>query len=438
VTSLAAGILPLLYTRRLDVARALSQSTLASAGAGRSRVALTRLLVVSSQVAVTVVLVVGAILLSRSFLARASADRGYDPSNVITATVPFPVGYSFEQRQQAWARIIDRVKAYPGITHAAFSTGVPLISAGGFTAFTFASPLRDGVTVEAESIRRIVTPDYFGALDVRVRAGRPITDRDVLGSPTAIVVNRSFVRKYLDDVPIERAIGLAIGEKAVAGTQFDGPATIVGVVDDLRQDAVDAAPQPEMFVAVAQLKESAQGSSSIVIVRTVDDPSAYVGTLRNVVREIDPSIALDGVMTMEQRVNDSVSKPRTYALLLGGFALFAVVIAGTGLFGVLSHSVTQRSRELAVRSALGASRAAVVRTALAQVAGALLGGLGIGLAIALAMSGQLEPLVFGVSPRDWLSFAVASLVLLCMGALACVVPARRVAHTDPVEVLREI
>jgi predicted permease len=437
-TSVAAGMLPMWQVRRLDLVRALSEGSLASAGAGRGRMALTRLVVVGSQVAVTSMLVIGATLLTRSFVSRVSADRGYDPANVLTAAVPFPGGRTFEWRQQARARIIERLKAHPGITHAAFSTGVPLMSAGGFTSFNFPSPLREGVNVEVESIRRLVTPDYFGALGVRVRAGRPITATDTLGAPTAVVVNRSFVQKYLDDVPVERAVGLSLGAKAIGGVTHQGGATIVGVVDDLRQDAVEGPPQPEMFVALAQLNESNQGSSSIVIVRTVDDPASYVAALRAVVRQEDPAIALDAVMTMDQRVGESLSRPRTYAVLLGGFAMFALVIAGAGLFGVLSHSVSQRARELAVRTALGATRTAVVGVALKQMGIAMIAGLAIGVALSAGLSNQLAPFVYGVSTRDWLSFGIAPLVLMVAGALACIVPARRVARTDPIQVLREI
>lgn len=437
VASIAAGVLPVLQSRRLDISRALSDGSLASAGAGRGSLAMIRLLIVSSQVAVTSVLVIGALLLTRSFLARMSADRGYDPTNVLTATVPFPAGLSFEQRQQARARILDRLRTRPGITHAAFSTGVPLVSAGGFLSFNFVTPIK-GAEIQAEAIRRLVTPDYFGALGVRIRAGRALTDADTLGAPTAVVVNRSFVRKYLDDLPIEKAIGLSLGASAVRGTKPEGPATIVGVADDMRQDTVEAPDQPEMFVNMAQLNESALGGSSIVIVRTVDDPASYVETLRSVAREEDPRIALDGVMALDERVGRSLSRPRVYAVLLGGFAVFALLIAGAGLFGVLSYSVTQRSRELAVRTALGASRAGVIKIALQQIAVAMIAGLVIGVALAMALSSSLSPFLYGVSDRDWLSFGVAPLALIVVAIAACLVPARRVARTDPVQVLRQV
>ena len=435
--SVAAGVLPVLQARRLDIARALSEGSLASAGAGRGRLAIARLLIVGSQVAVTSVLVISAVLLTRSFLARMAADRGYDATNVLTATVPFPSGYSFEQRQQIRTRMLERLRGWPGITHAAFSTGVPLVSAGGFTSFNFVTPL-SGAAIQVESIRRLVTPEYFGALGIRLRAGRPITEHDTLGTPTAVVVNRSFVRKYLDDMPIEQAIGQSLGPAAVRGTKSDAAAMIVGVADDVRQDVVEAPEQPEMFVAMAQLNEPALGGSSIIIIRTADDPVSYVEALRSVAREQDAGIALDGVMALEERVGRSLSRPRVYAVLLGGFAVFALLIAGAGLFGVLSFSVTQRSRELAVRTALGASRAGVVRVALQQVSVAVVAGLLIGIGLAMGLSNNLAVFLYGVSANDWLSFGLAPVVLLIVGAIACIVPARRVAQTDPVQVLREI
>ena len=438
IATVVAGILPMLQSRRLDIARALSDGSLASAGAGRGRLAITRLLIAASQVAVTCLLVISAVLLTRSFLARVSADRGYDATNVLTATVPFPSGYSFERRQQARLRILERLRARPGITHAAFSTGAPLVNPGGFTGFNFVTPI-NGMQLQVESMRRLVTPEYFGALGIRIRAGRTLNDADALGAPTAVVVNRTFVRKYLDDMPIEKAIGVSLGGAAVRGTKPDGAmAIVVGVVDDVRQETVDAPEQAEMFVNMAQLNEAVLSASSVVIVRTVDDPAAYVETLRSVAREEDPRIALDGVMALEERVGQSLSRPRVYAVLLGGFAVFALLIAGAGLFGVLSFSVTQRSRELAVRSALGATRAGLVAVAIKQISAAIVTGLVVGIGLAIALSTNLAPFLYGVSTNDWLSFGVAPVVSLLVGVAACVVPARRVAQTDPIKVLREI
>jgi ABC-type antimicrobial peptide transport system permease subunit len=192
-----------------------------------------------------------------------------------------------------------------------------------------------------------------------------------------------------------------------------------------------------VYVAFAQLPGVNHGAQAYVAARTIDDPLGHVEALRTAIREQEPTLALDAVMTMDERVGNSLSRPRLYAVLFLGFAAFALVIAGAGLFGVLSHSVSQRSRELAVRTALGASRGAVIGVALKQMSVAMTAGVVVGLAVSAALSNSLAPFVYGISTRDWLSFGVAPLVLLLVGALACIVPARRVAQTDPVAVLRE-
>jgi hypothetical protein len=319
----------------------------------------------------------------------------------------------------------------------AISSGLPLASAGGFSAFTFPSPFREGAVVDAEVIRRVVTPGYFDALGMRLRAGRAIADSDTPTSPRSVVVNRSFVAKYLENVPIEQAVGVSLGTAAVRIPNGKAEAFIVGVVDDLKQDRPGDPPQPEMFVAFAQMTGNNAGSQAYVVARTVDDPTNYVEALRTTIREEDPALALDAVMTMDQRVGESLSRPRLYAVLFLGFAGFALVIAGAGLFGVLSQTVSQRSRELAVRTALGASRMSVIGVALKQMAVATVAGLIIGVMTAAGLSNNLASFVYGVSTRDWLSFGLAPLVLVLVGVIACVVPARRVAQTDPIQVLRE-
>jgi len=438
IATIACGVLPLLHVRRLELARALADGSAGSAGSGRSRLSIIRALIVASQVAVTCVLVVGGAILARSFTAQINADRGYDPANLLTGMIPFPVKYSVERREQAMARVLDRVKARPGLLHVAAGSGLPLVSAGGFAAFSIPSPVRNGEKVDVQTIRRVVTPDYFEALGIRLRAGRALTAADVPGGPIVVVVNRSFVKSFLDDIPIERAVGLSLGTDAVRIAVGKVPATIVGVVDDLKQDRPGDPPQPEMFVAWDQLRGNNYGSQLFIVARTAGDPAPFVEALRSALREEDPAIPLDAVMTMDQRIGESMARPRMYAALFAGFAVFALIIAGAGLFGVLSQSVSQRSRELAVRTALGASRASVIGVALKQMGVAMIAGVVIGLAAAASLSNNLSPFIYGVSTRDWLSFGVAPVVLLIAGAIACIVPARRVAQTDPVQVLREI
>ena len=216
------------------------------------------------------------------------------------------------------------------------------------------------------------------------------------------------------------------------------PAQIVGVVDDLKQDAPDGAAQPELFIARAQLPGLNLGFEEFIVLRTAGDPAAYVETVRTLVRELEPAMALDSVMTMDQRVGRSLSRPRVYAVLLGGFSLFALLIASTGLFGVLSQTVAQRARELAVRAALGATRVDVVRTAVRHIAFAMAGGIAVGVVVAFGVSAYFAPFLYGVSTKDAISFAVAPALLVLASLAACIVPARHVARTDPAAVLRQV
>lgn len=436
ITTLVCGVLPLLHVRRLEIARSLGDGS-APSGTGRGRVASVRALIVASQVAVTCVLVIGAVLLARSFDALVDADRGYEPSGLLTAAIPFPVSYSVDRKEQVLARVLERIRHRPGIRSAAISTGLPLGSAGGFSVFDFPSALRGGAKVDVETYRRVVTPGYFETLGIRLRAGRILSDGDTANAPRAVVVNRTFVAKYLDNVPVERAVGVSLGTGAVRTTTGRVEAFIVGVVDDMKQDRPDEPPQSEIYVSFAQLPGVNHGGQAFVVARTIDDPVAYVEALRTALREEDPAIALDAVMTMDQRVGNSLSRPRLYAVLFLGFAAFALVIAGAGLFGVLSHSVAQRSRELAVRTALGASRGTVIGVALKQMGVAMIAGVAVGLALSASLANTLSPFIYGVSSRDWLSFGVGPLVLLIAGAMACIAPARRVARTDPLQILRE-
>jgi predicted permease len=442
IATVVCGALPLLQARRLEIARSLSDGSAGSAGSGRGRLATVRALIVASQLAVTCVLVIGGLLLGRSFSAHLNADRGYDADNLLTAAIPFPTTYNAERQFAALDRILARVSAHPGVTHAAISSALPLVSSGGFLSFKFRSPLRDGTEVDVEAIRRLVSPGYFGALGIRVRAGRPLTEADDGAAPSVVVVNRSFVRKYLEDVPIEKAVGLSLGSSAFRSVNTTDQSaapdiTIAGVVDDVKQEGPDGTPQPEIFIAFAQLSKYFL-SQAFLVVRTANEPATHIEALRAALREEDAALALDTVMTMDQRVGLSLSRPRLYAVLFLGFAVIALVVACTGLFGVLSQSVSQRSRELAVRTALGASRASVIGVALKQMSVAMITGIVIGLAVSASLSKYLAPFIYGVSTTDLLSFGAAPLVLLIAAAIACIVPAQRVARTDPVVVLREI
>jgi putative ABC transport system permease protein len=430
-TSVACGLAPVFHVRRADLLTPLTEA--AAVGAGhRSRIARVRTVIMAGQIAVAFVLLVGAALLARSVIALSRADRGYDPLNVLTAELPLPPRYANERRQDFLEGLLARVRAQPGVASAAFSTSVPLVGNGGpFSSFKVHSPRDPSTEVEVEAALRIVSPGYFDALRVRVVAGRPLAIADTATAPPVAVVNRSFARRYLDGIGVGQSIPGHVGR----GPGF-ADREVVGVVDDGRQPGADAPPLPEVFLPVPQVSPNWLNTNPFLVIRADRDPASLAPALRALLREQDPLLALDNMMTMEERVMGSLARPRLYAVLLCAFAAFALAIVAAGLFGVLSYNMAQRSREIAVRSALGASPGRIVRLVLGQTALLAGAGLSVGLLAASLLMTYLSKLLYGVRPHDTLVYvAVASLVALT-AAIASVVPARRSAKVDPWSVLR--
>lgn len=299
---------------------------------------------------------------------------------------------------------------------------------------------RPDVEVNVQAAQRVVSPDYFGAMRLRLVAGRTLTDADTPTTPPVIVVNRTFARQYLGEHPIGFHIpqrGPRAGGIRFADEHADWE--VVGVVDDMRQD-VDAPLQPEVFASIKQIttRSTNLGFDPILVIRTAADPTTYVSTLRRLVREEAPTLALDSAMTMEDRVMTSLAKPRLYAVVLALFGAFALLIAGVGLFGVLSLNVAQRTREIGVRSALGAQTRDIVVLVLYQGLWIVTVGVATGLAAAFAAVRLLSAFLYGISPRDAVTFVVVPVVVVAAAAVACVVPARRAAKVDPLTALRSI
>jgi putative ABC transport system permease protein len=404
----------------------------------RSSIARTRGVIMAGQVAIACVLLVGAALLTRSFVSLIRVDRGYDPANVLTARLPFPPAYPFEQRMQLLDSLLDRVRVVPGVTHAAYGTALPFVSLGGFTAFTMRSPWNPDVELNVQAAQRVVSPDYFAAMRLRLVAGRTLTAADTTTTPPVVVVNRTFARQYLGDHPL----GIRIPQRGrrAGGIRFaDEHADweVVGVVDDMRQE-VDSPLQPEIFASTRQIttRTTNVNLDPILVVRTVDDPTRYVSTLRSLVHEQAPALALDSVMTMEDRVVTSLARPRLYAIVLSWFGVLALLVTGVGLFGVLSFSVAQRTREIGVRTALGAQTHDIVALVLRQALWIVAVGVAIGLAAAIAGGRLLSALLYGIGPRDTLTLVAVPLVIIVVAAVAAFVPARRAANMDPLTALR--
>ncbi|PYV18323.1 MAG: hypothetical protein DMG07_04100, partial [Acidobacteria bacterium] len=281
-TSVACGLLPAIHARRVNLVESLSEGGSASAGSTRWQTARARTVIMAGQVAVACVLLVGAALVTRSLLALIRADRGYDPVGLLTAQVPFPARYTDERRAQFLDAVQERMRAHPGVTNAAFGSALPLLSPGGYAIFKLRSPRRPETEIQVEAARRIVSPEYFAALRLRIVAGRPLTAADTATAPPAVVVNRSFVRKYLDGMSVSDAISLKLG-RALRFRDAKAGCEIVGVVEDMRQESVEATLQPEIFASYAQVAGAFVGLDPILVVRTAGSPEPYIATLRRLV-----------------------------------------------------------------------------------------------------------------------------------------------------------
>jgi len=430
VAGLGCGLLPAWHVARADVVPALVEDSLAPVGGGlRSRTARVRATIMTGQVAIASVLLVGSLLLCRSFLDMLHANVGFDAANVLTATVILPDGdYTPERRNQTAENVVARLRTLPGVTRAAFTTSTPFSVVIALSSIQLRK--RDGSTAMVQSGVRQVSAGYFAALGQRVVEGREFTDLDAADAANVAIVSREFSRRYLEG----RALGWTVPD------DDDGPGRpaierrIIGVVDDTVRQNVTDTPEPEMFIH--ERAAPLRFSQVSLVLRTSGDPRALIGSVRAIAQEAAPAAVVEGIMTMEDKAAATLSRPRLYAILLTTFAAFALVIAGVGLFGVLTYPVAQRSREIGVRSALGAQVGDIVGLVLRQAMAIAGAGIAAGMIASLWLARGLQNLLFGVTTHDFVSFVFVALLLAVVVAIASAIPARRAATIDPVKALR--
>jgi len=433
LTGLAFGVLPAWHARRLDLVESLAEDGTAPVGTtGRSPTARARMMIMGGQVALATLLLVAASLLGRSFAALLAADRGYDPAGVLTARLPLPASmYTPPRRQALLEAILDRLRTMPGVAAAGFTSEFPLTPGGSTGAFQIHPPQGEESAVTVQASPRIVSPGYFAALGLPIVAGRGFAESDTETSAPVAIVNRTFARRYLGASPLEARLPMALGH---GGEGVE--ASVIGVVDDVRYVTGSESSLPEIYYSYRQLRGGLDAVVVSLLVRTAGEPGALAPVLRTAVRGEDRALAPDLVMTMEDRVTTSLARPRLYAVVLGGFAALALVVVAVGLLSVVSYTVAQRSRELAVRSALGARPADLVRLVVGQGLAVTGAGLGIGLVAALALSRSMGTLLYAVKPADALTYVGVTVTVASLAAAACAFPARRAARLDPWRALR--
>ncbi|HKV26694.1 MAG TPA: ABC transporter permease [Candidatus Acidoferrales bacterium] len=392
------------------------------------------------EVALAVILVVGAALSIRSFENWASIDWGFRTDHVLTMTVNFSKAVcdadnknSATQCHLAVQEILNRVKSLPGVEKVAAVSTIPLEGVGPAMSVSIQGRTQKlGFSNGAPIFYRIVTPEYLDAVGVGFLKGRDFTDGDTQGADRVAIVNETFAKKFLSGQPLGKQFSF-VGLIPNAKNAQPEWTTVVGEVRNTLVFGPTAPPMPEFYEPYAQ---SEQGMAGNLIVRTTEDPRAMTVAVKQQVWSVDKDAPLTNLKTMNQVVAQRVAQPRFQALLLGSFGALGLILAMVGIYGVISYGLTQRTREIGVRMALGAQPRDVLRMVIRE--GMLPAGLGIvaGVAGALALGRVLRSLLFEIKPTDPATFIGVAAVLSIVALAACWIPARRAMRIEPMEALR--
>lgn len=393
----------------------------------------------SVQVAMTVVLLAGAALLTRSLWRLSQVDPGFDPVRLVAMWImpPSPRYDEAEAAVQLYDRVADAVRAVPGVERVAMINHAP-VGRGGLPSGAAIGQAPAGTADDIPVLFLTVSAGYFATMGIPVLSGREFNEADIRGPPGPLIVNQTLARRWGERSPLGDRLGVL--KAARTRPDFGEPllGTVVGVVGDVRHFGLDAGDPPMVYVPYTHNP----WASMTLLARSAGPPDNLLAAVERAVRQVDPAIPLEpphfglGARTMETRVRDSYGTRRLNALMIGAFALTALLLAAIGIYGVTAYSVALETREIGIRIALGAAPSSVLRGVVRQVALITLAGMGAGLAAALALSRLISSLLYEVPATDPLTYAVAGLILLAVAVFAAYLPARRASTIDPVAALR--
>lgn len=431
-TSLLFGLLPVFSLLGGSQSQALKEGIgidRANSGSGWGFGSRSALLV--AEVALAMTLLVGGGLLIRSFLKLSSVDPGYDPANVLSFQLALPGGrYQVPQLKELAENLVATLENSPGVEAAAYARQLPMVMLREGASFRTTPAVPEQRAPGPSEDLRLVSRDYFKALGIRIKEGRTFNEHDRAGQPGVLVISESLAKRAFPGRS-------PIGETAYL-RRDPTPWQIIGVVQDVRQFGFDRPADPQVFVDFRQWPGVSLGADTpnYFAVRTRGDALSIVPAVRNAVHAIDPQAGLYNVATMEQIVANSMSQPRLYAVLLGIFASVSALLAGIGIYGLTAYSVAQRTKEIGIRMALGASASQVRNLMIRRSMWLVAAGIIAGCAGAAAMTRFLQGLLFGVDPFDGLTLLSVVVLFLFVAAVASYAPARRAARVDPMVALR--
>ncbi len=439
ITGIVFGLAPALQTSALNVIDSLKEGS-RGAGVGRhaSRV---RSVLVSSEFALALVLLAGAGLMIRTFSALSAIDPGFNPHHLLTmiVSVAGAKDTAATNRSAFYQQAVEQIQRLPGVVSASAINHLPLAGDDWDLPFFIAGRPTPRRGEGPDGVYRVVLPGYFRTMNISLLRGRDFTDHDNQGAPNVVIINEFLANRYWPgEDPIGKRIAVGLDQNGNPSQQW---LTIVGITQNVVRRDWSAPADGEYYLPFLQSPGYSSGTSPFskymtFVVRTAEDAAAQTSAVQNAIRSQDKTVTISEVQTMEDVVAEANSQPRFYLYLLAAFAAVALVLAAVGIYGVMSHSVSRRTHEMAVRMALGAQREEVMRmVVLESMMLALVGGV-IGLVGALALTPMMKSLLYGVRATDPATLAIAAGVLAVVALIASYIPARRTTKVDPIVALR--
>jgi putative ABC transport system permease protein len=427
LTGILFGIVPALQASKLDVTTALKEGGRGSEGHRRTSA---RSLLLIGEVALSLMLLVGAGLLIKSFLRLQEVRPGFNPHNVLMGMVALPgAKYKDQQFAEFFRQLKERLEAAPGVQAVGGAINIPLAASGYSIGRGFipeGRPLTRDETIDANY--STITGDYFKALQIPLISGRVFESRDTADSPKVIIINESAAKRHFGSP------AAAIGKRITMWRDETFPREIIGVVGDTKANSLTGENGAQVYEPHTQ---DPQWNFMAMVIRTAGDPAAFAATFRREVQALDKDQPVYNVRTMDDVVMNSLGTRRVSMQLFAVFACAALLLAALGIYGVMAYSVTQRTQEIGLRMALGAQKSDVLRLVIRQGMTLTAIGVVVGLAGAFALTRVIGNLLYGVTATDPATFVAIPLVLLFVALLACYLPARRAARLDPTRALAQ-